>query len=260
MAFVAGLCLAPATAPATWSIVAVDPETHEVGAAGASCIGGAAVIAALVPGRGVIVAQAFVNFAGRRVGAQMLAQGATPQEVIARLATARFDWLGFLPFYQLRQYGVAALARDGQAAAFTGSWTRGYQGDAQDRGVSAQGNTLRSELVVTDTLRAFQAVQAPGRLADRLLAGLEAGAAQGGDVRCSAEQTALSAFLMVACPCDADTKPSLHLVTDNQVMGGANPVTLLRAQYSEWQRTHPAACPGCPVLQSPDAGSGSAYQ
>src|SRR5262249_6668799 len=112
----------------------------------------------------------------------------------------------------------------------------------------------------TDTLRAFQAVQAPGRLADRLLAGLEAGAAQGGDVRCSAEQTALSAFLMVACPCDAATQPSLHLVTEDQVNRGANPVTLLRSQYNEWQRTHPAACPGCPVLQSPDAGSGSAYQ
>ena len=49
-------------AAATWSIVAIDPATREVGIAGASCIAGAQEIAGLAPGRGAIAAQAMANF------------------------------------------------------------------------------------------------------------------------------------------------------------------------------------------------------
>ena len=43
-----------APAGATWSIVAVDSQTLEVGIAGASCIGGVDVLAGIAPGRGVV--------------------------------------------------------------------------------------------------------------------------------------------------------------------------------------------------------------
>ena len=56
-AVLAALC-APGSASATWSIVAVDPETREVGIAVASCIGGVEVTAGIAPGKGVVTAQA----------------------------------------------------------------------------------------------------------------------------------------------------------------------------------------------------------
>jgi hypothetical protein len=46
--------LHPQAAFGTWSIVAVDGATREVGSAGASCTGFVAGIVGLVPDRGVI--------------------------------------------------------------------------------------------------------------------------------------------------------------------------------------------------------------
>ncbi len=70
--------LPAAPASATWSIVAVDPETREVGIAGASCIGGVEIIGGLVPGRGAVAAQASANLAGRDLAMDRLAAGSSP--------------------------------------------------------------------------------------------------------------------------------------------------------------------------------------
>ena len=70
---------------------------------------------------------------------------------------------------------------------------------------------------------------------------LEAGAAAGGDRRCSREQTALSAFLIVAREDDAADAPGLSLVVPDQPEGGANPVSLLREMFA-LSRTTPAGC------------------
>jgi uncharacterized Ntn-hydrolase superfamily protein len=75
-----------------------------------------------------------------------------------------------------------------------------------------QGNLLVGPQVVSGSLAAFKSPGGAGRLADRLLRALEAGAEAGGDGRCLPEQTALSAFLMVAAPGDALGSPSLRLI------------------------------------------------
>ena len=50
----------------TWSIVALDPETGDVGAAGASCVPvNATVLAALVPGHGAAAIQAEFDIENR---------------------------------------------------------------------------------------------------------------------------------------------------------------------------------------------------
>lgn len=212
LALVAALC--PVGASATWSIVAVDPATREVGVAGASCIARAYAIAGLAPGRGAIAAQAMLNLAARHRGRKLLADGASPQAVIAAVASPRFDSFAGIDTSRLRQYGVAALGFEDASAAFTGSWTFAWQGQALAPGVSVQGNLLAGPAVVQQALTAFTAPPPPGaaRLADRLLRALEAGAAAGGDSRCLPEQAALSAFLMVAAPGDAPGSPSLRLV------------------------------------------------
>lgn len=211
---------------ATWSIVAVDPETREVGSAGASCTGFVAGIVGLAPDRGVIVAQARSNANARKHGVRMLRDGASPDEVIAAVANLDFD-----PHLQDQQYGVAALVGDGSVAVFTGADTHGWQGHATGEGVAVQGNILTGPGVVKASLQAFE--DNPSLpLAERLLLALEAGAKEGGDSRCG-EQRALSAYLAVARPGDEAGRPFVRIVVPGQRPGGKNPVQIVRARFDE---------------------------
>ncbi len=245
MAAVAALL--PGAARATWSVVAVDPRTREVGISGASCIGGVEIIGGLAPGRGAVAAQSFTSLRGRYEAIEMLRRGESPRAIVARLGDPDFDSPFGLPLYELRQYGVAALGFESAPAAYTGSWAIPWRGDAQGRGVSVQGNMLYGGDVVERARAAFEA-DVPGcraTLADRLVAALEAGAEASGDRRCSREQTALSAFVAVARPDDDERKPTLEIVVPEQESGGDNPVALLRARYDAWRRAHPAEPGAC---------------
>jgi len=245
----------PTTAGATWSVVGVDTGTREVGVAGASCIGGVDRIAGLVPDVGALAAQALLDERNRDDGVALLQAGSTPDEVVAALTDPDRDIA-----FQTRQYGVVTL--DLQAATFTGTAAQAWAGAREGSGVTTEGNILTGTEVVDDALAAYEAdgPGGPWTLADRLLAGLEAGAAQGGDSRCTALQSALSAFLKVARPGDGDA-PYIDLVVPEQAEGGDNPVTLLRALYDEWRLTHPREEPGedagpldAGVDAAPDAG------
>src|SRR5262245_9538266 len=71
---------------ATFTIVAVDPPTGEVGFAGATCGIGITFVQAVVPGRGVVAAQADTSFIGREHARKWIARGETAGAVLARLA------------------------------------------------------------------------------------------------------------------------------------------------------------------------------
>lgn len=233
----------PWPASSTWSIVAVDPRTGEVGSAGASCTDFVASIVGLAPGYGVIVAQARSNKDARSHGMQMLRAGASPQAVIAAVANETFD-----PHYQRQQYGVAALGFEDAPAAFTGADTRPWQGHATGKGVAVQGNILTGPGVVQAALSVFEKNQSRP-LAEQLLAALEAGSKAGGDRRCG-KQSALSAYLMVAKSGDAGEKPYLKLIVPGQKPGGPNPVRMLRKQFERQQAAaESGACGGAEAEQ-----------
>jgi uncharacterized Ntn-hydrolase superfamily protein len=236
--------------------VAVDPETREVGIAGASCILGAELLARLVPGRGAVAAQAIPNLAARDELARRIAAGESPAAALAAVTEGGFDTVLGSSMARIRQYGVVALGFEQDPANFTGSWAVNYAGARIGSGVSVQGNMLRNSDVVEHALEAFEEkrVGCKPSLADRLMAGLVAGSRAGGDARCSEDLTALSAFLMVAKPDDAPDRPSLHLVqsrpgatprspwteltrammiTTEPGSADENPVTLLRRAYDE---------------------------
>jgi len=230
------LVAAPPAARATWSIAAVDPATREVGVAGASCYPRVHVIGRVVPGRGAVAAQSIANLEGRDLAAERLAAGARPEEILAELTRRGFDkWQ--LPLHRFRQYGIAALGAP--AASYTGVWSFPWKGAAQAEGVTVQGNLLRGPEVVRDALAAFEQAGTDCALGERLLRALEAGAAAGGDRRCSQEQTALSAFLLVARPKDLEEMPTLRLVVPAREEGGANPVEQLRHEYDAWRALRP---------------------
>jgi uncharacterized Ntn-hydrolase superfamily protein len=210
--------------PGTWSVIALDPATRQVGIAGATCEVYAVGLAGISPGKGAVAVQAWGNLAAKRLAVDMLSEGASPQEVIEAVTD-----LGFDPEVELRQYGVVAFGHENGAMAYTGAGTNPSAGDLQANGVSVQGNELVSHEVVEAALHTFL-INEGAAFPERLLLALEAGMLKGGDRRCG-EQTALTAFLLVAEPEDTPKSISFGIVIPEQDVGGENPVALLRQQY-----------------------------
>jgi len=94
----------------TWSIVAIDPATGDVGAAGASCVPvNAAVLAALVPGKGAAATQAEFVIENRDKVFELLQAGLTSGEILDQMTGSSVD-----SNLALRQYGIVTLS-DGRA-------------------------------------------------------------------------------------------------------------------------------------------------
>jgi uncharacterized Ntn-hydrolase superfamily protein len=158
---------------ATFSIVACDPETGELGIAVQSRIPG---VGAIVPfaraGVGAIATQSYANTQYGPDGLKLLAEGKSPEEVVRQLTDAddRRD---------VRQ--LAIVDSRGRVACFTGAECREWAGSKAGKHYSVQGNILAGAAVVDEMARAFEDTE--GELAERLLAALDAGQAAGGDRR-----------------------------------------------------------------------------
>lgn len=193
------------SASATWSVVAVDEETGEVGVAVASCVGfEITVVPVLVPGVGAAASQAAISAPSGDRLVEAITGGATAADAVATVVGLDDD-------PESRQFGVVVLSDGG--AGWSGEENSDVAIDRRnsDGTLAAQGNILVSEDVVNNAIAAFEA--ADGQLADRLVAGLVAGADAGGDSRCG-DQTATAAALIVARPGDQD-----YAFTDAGVLG-----------------------------------------
>jgi uncharacterized Ntn-hydrolase superfamily protein len=230
---------------ATWSIVAVDPATREVGAAAASCILSETFpidqISELVPGTGAVVAQAWGNETARSVIADAIARGESPAAALASATAPGADTRLGVDLARLRQYG--AVTFDAGPVSYTGAWTGEWAGARAGRGVSVQGNILRGPAVVEDALAAFEK-GAGACLALRLVAALEAGARAGGDRRCAPELGSLSAFVAVAEPRNARGEPRLRLLRSRE----GEPATTVWSELRRHFHPEPGAAEESPVL------------
>jgi MYXO-CTERM domain-containing protein len=215
---------------ATWSIAAVDPDTGEVGVAGATCGPMVWFIAGLAPGQGAVAAQYATWGKGRDAIVEALADGATPEEALD-LGTDDD------PHPELRQWGVVGFA--GPAVALTGDDVEAPARTELGGTWSVQGNTLAGELVVDAASIAMLETEGDP-LAERLLTALERGAAEGGDARCDPADAAKSAFLYVALPDDAPHEPAVEIRAS-----GAGAVAKVRAAFDEG-RMSCAVTPGAP--------------
>ncbi len=160
--------------PSTFSIVAADPATGEVGVAVASRF---FAVGSVVPyaraGVGAVATQASANTTYGPGALELLARGATAAEALTILVRADDD-------QSHRQAGV--VAADGRSATFTGTGCSAWAGGRSGPGYAVQGNILTDEPVVAAMERAFLA--SAGRpLAERLYAAIVAGDAAGGDSR-----------------------------------------------------------------------------
>ncbi len=187
----------------TFSIVAIDPTTGEVGSAGASCInalsipGGCVVISHILPGRGAIHTQAQYLAANKTYGASLLASGKLPQEILDSLIT--YDAGNNST---VRQYGVVVWDNNQPYAnGFTGVNCMDYKNHVVGRNYAIQGNILLNQGILDSMEARF--LRTEGDLACKLMEALEGAKVPGADTRCMSRGTSsLSAFLRVARPTD----------------------------------------------------------
>jgi len=206
---------------ATWSIVAVDPETREVGIAAASCSTGVRLIAGLVPGKGAVASQAATSFLGRDVAMEMIDKGDRADIIVRKLADEDLYASPIRMGLQWLQYGLVTLNPSPKAGTLTGYSVPNDWGAVHGDEYSVQGNTLRTGVV--DAIATAWRLDTVGSchkpLAERLLRALEAGRDAGGDNRCPEGASSLAAFLFVAKPDDDPEKPSLMLEAPRHFTG-----------------------------------------
>src|SRR5689334_8738015 len=159
----------------TFSIVAIDPQTGEMGVAVASryfSVG--SVVPWAMADVGAVATQANVNVGYGQQAIDLLRQGLTAPEVLKKvLEDDKFEGKDG------RQ--VAIVDAKGNVATYTGPNAPKWAGDRQGKTWSAQGNILTGPEVPEAMGKAFEATQ--GELAEKLFAALKAGDAAGGDSR-----------------------------------------------------------------------------
>ncbi len=216
----------------TFSIVAVDTVTGEIGSAGASCVSaingvGAYIISDVIEGVGAIHTQASWLQSNQQTAHQQMLLGKSPQEIIDWMAT--HDAQGNPT---VRQYGVVDLTRRGLSAAYTGVNCQNYKGHATGPGYSVQGNILLGRMIIDTITNVY--LSTPGPLADRLMAALEAAKIIGADTRCAVRNTSTeSSFIKVVRIGDGTTPYLLRIVPDTP--SGTDPIDVLHLVFNAWK-------------------------
>jgi uncharacterized Ntn-hydrolase superfamily protein len=181
MSLCASLRLAAATAEppmtnvSTFSIVAIDPATGEMGVAVASryfSVG--SVVPWGMAGVGAVATQANVNVGYGQQALDLLRKGLSASQVKDELLNH-----DTFPGKDGRQFAI--VDAKGNIAAYTGPNAPHWAGDRQGKTWSAQGNILVGPQVPKAMGEAYEATH--GEFAERLYAALKAGDAAGGDAR-----------------------------------------------------------------------------
>ena len=157
----------------TYSIVAIDKETGELGVAVQSHWFS---VGALVPwaesGVGAVATQSFVEASYGPLGLDLIRAGKSAEEALAGLLKAD-------PHEDVRQ--VAMVDVQGRVAVHTGKNCIPEAGHYVGDGFSCQANLMLKNTVWQAMAQAFEGTK--GELVDRLLAALDAAQAEGGDIR-----------------------------------------------------------------------------
>ena len=213
----------------TWSILTHDPATGAFGLAVSTCnFAVGAGVPFLRAGIGVCASQSFSN---RYLGPptlDALARGLSPRLAIASVI-AGDEGRG------LRQ--IHTLDRTGDSAAWTGEHCVDFCGSAAAPGVSVAGNMLAGPAVIDDTLATY--INTDGRLAERMLAAMDAGQAAGGDRR-----GRQSAALFVIT---TEDYPDLNIRVDDH----SDPLVELRRLLAIWQRDREPGLANAPRRANP---------
>ena len=215
----------------TFSIVAFDPVTGQVGGAACSCVGfngGIDFLNDLIvdPGGNIIGginSQAAYNASTQAIARTRMLAGDTPQQIITFVVAADGGSAS-------RQYGVVGfngpnLATAGFTGGSNGHFGGHLGGTEPGTGITyaIQGNILdnnngsdnvNGQDLLNDMETSFLAAE--GTLADKLMAALQGAKRAAGDSRCnSSTNSGRTAFVRVLSPGEGDNNPGLYYNTDD---------------------------------------------
>jgi len=158
----------------TFSIVAFDPETEELGVGVQSkFLAAGAVVPWARAGVGAVATQSAANTTYGPEGLELLRRGKDPESVVKQLTEADEE-------KKIRQVGI--VNAKGETAAFTGSDCIDYAGHQSGEYFTCQGNILVSEETITSMTQRFRETETKP-LSERLVAALKAADEAGGDKR-----------------------------------------------------------------------------
>jgi uncharacterized Ntn-hydrolase superfamily protein len=216
----AALSAVPTATPgrpvSTYSIVARDPATGELGVAVQShwfSVG--SVVPWAEAGVGAVATQSFVEPSYGPLGLAAMRGGAAPEKALAEL-------LAKDPNPGVRQ--VAFVDSQGRVAAHTGNKCIPAAGHRTGKGYSVQANLMLGDEVPDAMAKAFEASAGP--LAERMIAALEAAQAVGGDIR--GKQSAA----IVVVRAKASEKPWTDRLVDLRVEDSDQPLAEIRRVLS----------------------------
>jgi uncharacterized Ntn-hydrolase superfamily protein len=158
----------------TWSIIARDDSTRQIGIAVATrffAVG--ARVPHIAAGIGGIATQALVNPYYGIDGIKLLREGREPRDIVETLIAADSG-------HESRQLHI--MDATGRVAAFTGRDCVDWCGHIEGKGFSIAGNMLAGARVLDDTGKTYIAGEKLP-FAQRLIAAMRAGEAAGGDKR-----------------------------------------------------------------------------
>lgn len=214
----------------TFSIVAVDPVTGEVGSAGASCIANSYIISDVHPGYGVIHTQAYWISSNQVYAGGLMDAGIPPWDIIDSLVDNDVQ-----NNPGIRQYGVIDLG-DGLSGVRKSGWTgngcTAYANHIVGANYVIQGNILLGPEILDSMEANFLSTQ--GTLACKLMAAMQGANVIGADTRCIDDGTSsLSSFIKVARP--SDTTGTFYLEIEiGSVPAGVEPIDTLQTRFDEW--------------------------
>lgn len=162
---------------ATYSIVAFDPKTGDLGVAVQSKFFGVGTVVPFAKANvGAVATQASANVSYGPRALKLMEEGKGVEEIVKLLPADDAD-------REHRQFGV--IDAKGNAAAHTGGECLSFAGHETGRNFTVQGNILAGEAVLKGMAVAFEAAQEieGSELADWLVAALQAGEDAGGDKR-----------------------------------------------------------------------------
>ena len=231
------ISVASTSAQDTFSIVAVDITTGQVGSAGATCLddddiaGGAIIISDVVPDHGAIHTQSYWHPANQSNAHEQFIGGASPTQLM--------DWLVSNDVQDspgIRQYGAVDLVTgSARADAFTGEACMDYHGHLVGEDYAIQGNILLDASILEAMEQGF--TETSGTLAERLMAALQGANVPGADSRCLEEGvSSRSAFIRVAFPGDDPNNLTLDLNV-SITPEGVEPITELQGVFDAWNQS-----------------------
>ena len=222
----------------TFSIVAVDPETGEVGSAGGSCISNSIIISDIHPSLGAIHTQSYYISSNQNYASTLMNQGYSPEQIINLLVENDVQ-----NNPSIRQYGVVDMEDGGRSAAFTGENCSDWKGHIEGPNYSIQGNILLNEGIIDSIESGF--VNTNGPLFNKLMAAIQGANVPGADTRCIEEGiSTLSAFIRVAKPNDNTNNYFMDLNVNSVVPYFAQngvwlePIDTLQTLFDEWVDTN----------------------